>query len=285
MKTWQCTLISAAVHGLIFSIQPATPEIPNQQNSNVIKLLVMEKQNMIYPAQNTEQSLKPSEPVEVIRSKEIESTKKKIEEKIASIKKVQSSKPEYPNKKQAAPKKKIQQVVKKEKVKQPEKKKNPVKPPEKIVQPVVKQKVPAPATENIQAAVSPNKENLPTANNKRISNTRGTEIKADKIANLPAPVVKEFGALGGPKFARRVMPKYPKAAQRLGVEGDVTLKLAIDASGKLTKVEVVKGAGHGFDEEAVRAVKHSKFSPAFQNGNPVGCVALIKIQFKLNSDV
>lgn len=275
MKTWQCTLISAAVHGLIFSIQPATPEIPNQQNSNVIKLLVMEKQNMIYPAQNTEQSLKPSEPVEVIRSKEIESTKKKIEEKIASIKKVQSSKPEYPNKKQAAPKKKIQQVVKKEKVKQPE----------KIVQPVVKQKVPAPATENIQAAVSPNKENLPTANNKRISNTRGTEIKADKIANLPAPVVTEFGALGGPKFARRVMPKYPKAAQRLGVEGDVTLKLAIDASGKLTKVEVVKGAGHGFDEEAVRAVKHSKFSPAFQNGNPVGCVALIKIQFKLNSDV
>lgn len=275
MKTWQCTLISAAVHGLIFSIQPATPEIPNQQNSNVIKLLVMEKQNMIYPAQNTEQSLKPSEPVEVIRSKEIESTKKKIEEKIASIKKVQSSKPEYPNKKQAKPKKKIQQVVKKEKV----------KPPEKIVQPVVKQKIPAPATENIQAAVSPNRENLSAINNKRISNTSSIAVKADKIANLPAPVVTEFGALGGPKFARRVMPKYPKAAQRLGVEGDVTLKLAIDTSGKLTKVEVVKGAGHGFDEEAVRAVKHSKFSPAFQNGNPVGCVALIKIQFKLNSDV
>ncbi|MBF0376424.1 MAG: energy transducer TonB [Desulfamplus sp.] len=258
------------------------------------------------------EELKETEPIEKLKAPELEPPPKLIEEVKQPepellpelIEEVKRPEPELlpesveivklpepepvkkidpPKKKQAAPKKKIQQVVKKEKVKQPEKKRNPVKPPEKIVQPVVKQKVPAPATENIQAAVSLNKENLSAINNKRISNTSSTEVKADKMSNPLSPVAAEFGALGGPKFARRVMPKYPKVAQRLGIEGEVTLKLLIDASGTLIKVEVVKGAGRGFDEEAVRAVKHSKFSPAVQNGNPVGCVALIKIQFKLNS--
>jgi periplasmic protein TonB len=88
--------------------------------------------------------------------------------------------------------------------------------------------------------------------------------------------------MGGPQFIQRSVPKYPRMAQRLGVEGSVLLRLAIDASGKLTGVEVVIGAGNGFDEEAVLAVKRSTFAPAVRNGLPVRCLALLKIRFQLS---
>ncbi len=90
--------------------------------------------------------------------------------------------------------------------------------------------------------------------------------------------------MGGPQFIQRSVPKYPRMAQRLGVEGSVLLRLAIDASGKLTGVEVVNGAGNGFDEEAVQAVKRSTFAPAVQNGRPVRCLALLKIRFQLSNE-
>ncbi len=92
------------------------------------------------------------------------------------------------------------------------------------------------------------------------------------------------GAMGGPQFIQRSVPRYPRLAQRLGVEGSVLLRLAIDASGKLTGVEVVNGAGNGFDEEAVHAVKRSTFAPAVQNGRPVRCLALLKIRFQLSNE-
>jgi periplasmic protein TonB len=92
------------------------------------------------------------------------------------------------------------------------------------------------------------------------------------------------GAMGGPQFIQRFVPRYPRQAQRLGVEGSVLLRLAIDASGKLSRVEVVNGAGNGFDEEAVQAVKRSTFAPAVQNGRPVSCLAMLKIRFQLSSE-
>jgi protein TonB len=59
------------------------------------------------------------------------------------------------------------------------------------------------------------------------------------------------------------------------------LRLTIDEVGKLLDVEIVKEAGFGFDEAAVKAVRASTFRPAAKDGKPVACRVLLPIRFKL----
>jgi periplasmic protein TonB len=63
----------------------------------------------------------------------------------------------------------------------------------------------------------------------------------------------------------------------------VLLRLTIDERGRLLDVEVLKRAGSGFDEEAVKAVKDSSFSPAKMDGRPIRCRAQLPIRFVLNN--
>lgn len=114
----------------------------------------------------------------------------------------------------------------------------------------------------------------------------GKENASTSAARPPAdsgPVNVPFGSADGPRFAHRMLPKYPRLARELGREGRVILKLTIDERGRLVNVEVVGKAGSGFDEEAVRAVKESTFLPATRNGKPVTCIARVPIRFELRS--
>jgi TonB family protein len=62
---------------------------------------------------------------------------------------------------------------------------------------------------------------------------------------------------------------YPPLALRMGMEGDVTIRIEVDTEGKVTKAEIMKRAGAGFDEEALKAVKQSRFEPAQKDGQNV----------------
>ena len=62
---------------------------------------------------------------------------------------------------------------------------------------------------------------------------------------------------------------YPPMALRMGLEGDVTLRIEVDPEGKVTKAEIIKNAGAGFDEEALKAVRQSRFEPAQRDGQNV----------------
>jgi periplasmic protein TonB len=90
-----------------------------------------------------------------------------------------------------------------------------------------------------------------------------------------------FGSGDGPRFARMVQPEYPVRAKRMRLTGSVDLLLSIDERGNLTRVEVTSPAGHGFDEEAVRAVRRSSFHPATREGAPVTSTATLTIRFEL----
>lgn len=95
------------------------------------------------------------------------------------------------------------------------------------------------------------------------------------------PVDAPFGSRDGPRFMKKVLPRYPRVARELGKEGVVLLQLVIDERGRILDVQVLKRAGSGFDEEALRAVRDSTFSPAKKNGRPVMCKARLPIQFIL----
>jgi protein TonB len=93
-----------------------------------------------------------------------------------------------------------------------------------------------------------------------------------------------FGASVAPAFLHREMPVYPMMARKLGREGKVVLKLAIDEKGNLLNVEVIDKAGYGFTEAAVEAVKKSTFLPAKKDGRPIASRALLPIKFQLERD-
>jgi periplasmic protein TonB len=95
------------------------------------------------------------------------------------------------------------------------------------------------------------------------------------------PVDSEFNSANGPRFATKIMPKYPHLARQLGKEAVVVLRVTIDESGRPIAVEALKPAGSGFDEEAIRAVKNSLFHPAKREGKPVICRAILPIRFEL----
>lgn len=70
-------------------------------------------------------------------------------------------------------------------------------------------------------------------------------------------------------------------ALRMGLEGDVTLKIEVAVEGKVTKAEIVKSGGTGFDEEALKAVKRARFEPAQKDGQIVPAEFTYIYRFKL----
>jgi protein TonB len=95
------------------------------------------------------------------------------------------------------------------------------------------------------------------------------------------PVDAAFGSGDGPRYLHKVLPRYPRFARQRGQEGTVLLLVTISERGRPVEVEVLKPAGMGFDEEAVRAVKESTFSPLKRDGRPMACRARLSVQFVL----
>jgi protein TonB len=99
--------------------------------------------------------------------------------------------------------------------------------------------------------------------------------------NGPGRYEGEFGSGNGPRFAKRVEPRYPVQARKFGKEGVVVLLLIIDESGRLKTAEIVEKAGAGFDEEALDAVKSSSYLPATVEGRAVPSRAMLRVRFQL----
>lgn len=94
-------------------------------------------------------------------------------------------------------------------------------------------------------------------------------------------VERSLGSPDGPSFLRKVLPVYPALARKLEKEGNVLLCVTIDERGRPVEIEVLRKAGFGFDEEAVKAVQGSTFVPAKKEGKPLACKVLLPIRFVL----
>jgi TonB family protein len=74
---------------------------------------------------------------------------------------------------------------------------------------------------------------------------------------------------------------YPPEAEKAGIQGQVILRLTIDATGAVTGAEVMEPAGHGFDEAAQAAALKFRFKPATRNGKPVAARIPFRYKFTL----
>jgi TonB family protein len=78
-------------------------------------------------------------------------------------------------------------------------------------------------------------------------------------------------------------PAYTDEARRMKIEGEVQLEVLFRASGEVDILRVVRGLGHGLDENAAQAARTIRFLPAKREGRPVDSTATVHIIFQLAS--
>jgi TonB family protein len=76
-------------------------------------------------------------------------------------------------------------------------------------------------------------------------------------------------------------PVYTQEARSLRIEGEVLLEVVLEASGSMRVVRVVRGLGHGLDDNAVKAAEQIRFKPATRDGQPSDSTVVLHIIFQL----
>jgi len=75
--------------------------------------------------------------------------------------------------------------------------------------------------------------------------------------------------------------RYPKKALEAKIEGKVKIQYSLNHKGEVIRAKVLKGLGHGCDEEAVRLVYLLRFDVPKNRGMKVTFNKSITINFKL----
>jgi TonB family protein len=77
------------------------------------------------------------------------------------------------------------------------------------------------------------------------------------------------------------VPIYTDEARKLKVEGEVLVEAVLEASGTVKVLQVVRGLGHGLDEEAVKEAGQLRFKPALRDGQPSDSTVVLHVIFQI----
>ena len=145
------------------------------------------------------------------------------------------------------------------------------------------------ASGNFEAAISSLETSL------RFSPAGDAEDTADlreKIQNSRVFVekLKQFALLEAgqkapdivhPNLLTPSQPRYTEEARSLKIQGAVSLGVLVTENGDVDSVLVLRGLGHGLDEQASEAARALKFSPATRSGKPIPYWMRLIIEFNL----
>ncbi len=84
-----------------------------------------------------------------------------------------------------------------------------------------------------------------------------------------------------PSAIKKVQPRLTITAERASAHGEILLNVLISETGDVLNVKLVKGVSKtlGMNEEAMKAVKQWKFSPAIKSGKRVKVWMLVLVKF------
>lgn len=99
---------------------------------------------------------------------------------------------------------------------------------------------------------------------------------ADQLAEFP----------GGDKELKRYLAeniRYPEIAKEANIQGTVFVEFTVHTDGKVRNARLLRGIGHGCDEEAIRAVTGMPdWTPAVNGGRRVPVRMRIPVRFRLD---
>ena len=109
----------------------------------------------------------------------------------------------------------------------------------------------------------------------------GAEKKSDD-----APETLELAnPYGGRRAFKQYLEKniqYPEQALAENIEGKVTIQFTVESSGQLSDFKVLKGIGHGCEEEVIRLVKQGpKWNPTRRNTESLRDRVKVRMKFTL----
>jgi protein TonB len=82
----------------------------------------------------------------------------------------------------------------------------------------------------------------------------------------------------------RVEPVYPALLRRQRIEADVTVRVSLDASGRVLEVELVRSAAQQeFDQAALEAARKERFAPETHDGRSVATSLTYTYRFRVES--
>lgn len=120
------------------------------------------------------------------------------------------------------------------------------------------------------------------------ANTRsyGGRVGSAGIPNMPVAASAMSESRREPQYTElEVLSKppvrYTPEARQAKVQGDVVLRVTFMADGQVVVNGVVRGLGHGLDQEATREAQQIKFRPATRDGHPINLTTNITITFQL----
>ncbi|WP_027823777.1 energy transducer TonB [Laribacter hongkongensis] len=160
-----------------------------------------------------------------------------------------------------------------------------------------------PATSRTQAAATPSRpENRPRSH--AAQDTAASPVPAESsssphtsapaTSSAPAAPGSQRGTTDGsaheapPSFTADYLanpaPAYPPLSQELGESGQVRLRVAVDASGAPSQVEIAESSGFTrLDRAALSAVKRWRFVPARRGSEAVAGRVIVPIHFNLKT--
>ncbi|MCC5808227.1 MAG: energy transducer TonB [Opitutales bacterium] len=85
-----------------------------------------------------------------------------------------------------------------------------------------------------------------------------------------------------PSVRHNPPPRYPRAAERRGEEGVVSLRVETDENGRVTHVELLGTSGSNLlDRSALSTVGRWRFEPTLRGGRPVPAAFVVDVNFSL----
>jgi periplasmic protein TonB len=112
--------------------------------------------------------------------------------------------------------------------------------------------------------------------------TEEPEICHDCLISFPDRPAEPVGGYEGFYSIIRKNLKYPRQAQRMDVQGKVTVEFIVNRDGVPSDFKIIRGIGAGCDEEAMRVLALTKWNPGKQRGKPVRVKMIMPITFVLN---
>jgi protein TonB len=138
------------------------------------------------------------------------------------------------------------------------------------------------------------KNNAPAVQGVKLGVTGGTGALTNKVAGpvnlgqtvapaMPKPPAPAAATVqSAPKVIFKPRPEYTAEATRLHIEGVVSVKIHVSATGAVQVIGVTSDLGHGLGESAIRAVQGTRFQPALDaSGHPTDWDGVVNVAFQL----
>lgn len=156
--------------------------------------------------------------------------------------------------------------------------------PKTTPKPRVEQKKPVPKVEPTPTMIRSQdkiEEKETPVEHATVADTR-QEKDTVKSGGAPASAAPKTISSSDVQYINAPNPTYPSASRRLREQGEVQLRVLVNARGQAERIDVQKSSGfERLDESAIAAVKRATFKPYMENGQAIPVYAIARIVFNL----